>query len=316
MAPARFALHSAAVAIVLATAGCVSGAQDHARMGEEGHSMTGSVVLITGSTSGLGRELALELAAEGAHVIVHGRNPERGAEVIAEIRDRGGSASFHAADLASLDEVRALGATVLREYPRLDLLINNAGIWQRDERERQLSADGHELSFAVNYLSHFLLTHTLLPRLKESAPSRIINVASGAQTPIRFDDVMLEREWTGSRAYAQSKLAQILFTADLVEDLRGTGVSATSLHPATLMDTPMVEGAGVQARTSVREGVEAVLALVRAEDLGDQVYFDGLRPARADGQAYDPHARERLRSLSERLTGVERSSAAGERAGD
>jgi NAD(P)-dependent dehydrogenase (short-subunit alcohol dehydrogenase family) len=301
-----FAIALVAATILLFSAGCASGAQDHTGGIGEGTAMAQQVVLITGSTSGLGRELALELAAEGAHVIVHGRNPDRGAEVVAEIRERGGSASFHAADLASLDEVRELGATVLREYPRLDLLINNAGIWQRDAQQRQVSADGHELSFAVNYLSHFLLTRTLLPRLRESAPARIINVSSAAQTAIRFEDVMLERDWTGSRAYAQSKLAQILFTADLVEQLRGSGVSAVSLHPATLMDTPMVEGAGVQARTSVREGVEAVLALVRADDLGDQIYFRGLQPARADAQAYDPDARQRLRLLSERLTGGER----------
>jgi NAD(P)-dependent dehydrogenase (short-subunit alcohol dehydrogenase family) len=260
------------------------------------------VVLITGSTSGLGRELALELAATGAHVIVHGRDPERGREVVEQIGRAGGAASFHAADLASLREVREMGEAILRDYPRLDLLINNAGIWQRDARTRELSADGHELSFAVNYLSHFLLTRMLLPRLQESAPSRIINVSSGAQTPIDFDDVMLERGFTGSRAYAQSKLAQILFTADLVEELEGTGVTVTSLHPATLMDTPMVEGAGVRPRSSVREGVEAVLSLVNAADLGGQIFFDGSRPARAHEQAYDPEARRRLRLLSERLT--------------
>ncbi len=264
----------------------------------------GRVVLITGSTSGLGRELALELAASGMHVIVHGRSAERGAEVVDEIRGRGGSASFHAADLASLEQVRELGATVLRDYPQLHLLINNAGIWQRDARQRELSEDGHELSFAVNYLSHFLLTRMLLPRLIESAPARIINVSSGAQTPIRFDDVMLERDFSGSRAYAQSKLAQILFTADLAEELAGTGVSATSLHPATLMDTPMVEGAGVAARSSVRDGVEAVMRLVHAPDLGGHIYFEGTRPARAAAQGYDPRARQRLRRLSEQLVGL------------
>lgn len=261
-------------------------------------------VLITGSTSGLGRELALELAATGAHVIVHGRSPERGREVVAEIEQAGtGSASFHAADLASLEEVRELGETILREYPRLDLLINNAGIWQREARTRTLSADGHELGFAVNYLSHFLLTRMLLPRLRESAPSRIINVSSGAQAPIDFDDVMLERGFSGSHAYAQSKLAQILFTADLAEELQGSGVTVTSLHPATLMDTPMVEEAGVRPRSSVREGVDAVMNLVNG-DLRGEIYFEGQTPTRAHEQAYDPEARERLRRLSRELVGL------------
>jgi hypothetical protein len=159
-------------------------------------------VLVTGSTDGLGREVALRVAATGAHVIVHGRNRERGLEVVGEIERAGaGSASFHAADLASLAEVRALGETVLREHDRLDVLVNNAGIWLNDG-ERRLSEDGYELHFAVNYLSGFLLTRLLLPRLLESAPSRVVNVASAAQTPLDFDDVMLER---GGRAYAQSK---------------------------------------------------------------------------------------------------------------
>jgi NAD(P)-dependent dehydrogenase (short-subunit alcohol dehydrogenase family) len=262
------------------------------------------VVLITGSTNGLGRELALELGATGAHVIVHGRNAQRGQEVVAEIERAGGTAAFYTADLASLQEVRDLGTAILRDYDRLDVLINNAGIWLRGSDVRQLSPDGHELSFAVNYLSHFLLTHQLMPLLLESAPARIINVASGAQAPIDLDDVMMERNYSGSRSYAQSKLAQILFTFDLAEELQGTGVTVSSLHPATLMDTPMVAGAGVQPRSSVREGVDAVMHLVTASDGGNGLYYDGKAPARAHDQAYDLDARERLRRLSRELVGL------------
>jgi NAD(P)-dependent dehydrogenase (short-subunit alcohol dehydrogenase family) len=262
------------------------------------------VVMITGSTNGLGRELALEMGDMGFRVIVHGRDAGRGREVVSEIERRGGSAAFYTADLASLQDVRGLGAAVLRDYDRLDVLINNAGIWLRGSDVRQLSADGHELSFAVNYLSHFLLTHQLMPLLLKSSPARIINVASGAQASIDLNDVMLERNYSGSRSYAQSKLAQILFTFDLAEQLRDTGVTANSLHPATLMDTPMVAGAGVQPRSSVREGVEAVMHLVTAPEPGSGLYFDGTTPARAHDQAYDRDARATLRRISRELVGL------------
>lgn len=261
------------------------------------------VALVTGSTDGLGREVARRLASGGAHVIVHGRNRERGMQVVAEIEREGrGSARFYQADLASLEAVRGFANAILRDYDRLDVLVNNAGIWLTAPGGRQLSADGHELHFAVNYLSGFLLTRMLLPRLVESAPSRIVNVASGAQTPIDFSDVMLERDYTGSRAYAQSKLAQILFTFDLARELEGTGVTVGALHPATFMNTSMVTEAGVEPRSTVEEGAEAVMNLISAPDLASGQYFNGLRPARANAQAYDEEARARLRALSRELT--------------
>ncbi|HUF74785.1 MAG TPA: SDR family NAD(P)-dependent oxidoreductase, partial [Longimicrobiales bacterium] len=177
------------------------------------------VVFVTGSTSGLGRELALTLGERGAHVIVHGRNRDRGLEVVEEIRTGGrGSASFYAADLASMAEVRALGEAVLRDYDRVDVLVNNAGIWLTADETRHTSEDGYELSFAVNYLSGFLLTRLLLPVIPHSPDSRIVNVASGAQTPIDFDDPMIERDYSGGRSYAQSKLAQVMFTFDLADE--------------------------------------------------------------------------------------------------
>lgn len=264
----------------------------------------GPVILITGSTDGLGREVARRLAATGAHIIVHGRNVERGTALVQEIEAAGrGSASFHAADLADLGEVRRFADTILREYDRLDVLINNAGIWLPRSTERRLSDDGYEMHFAVNYLSGYLLTELLLPLLEKSAPARIINVASAAQTPIDFEDVMLERRYSGSRAYGQSKLAQIMFTFELARELDGTGVTVNALHPATLMNTSMVEEAGVQARSSVEEGTEAVLHLVTAQDAGTGRYFDGLSAARANPQAYDEQARSRLMALSRELTG-------------
>jgi NAD(P)-dependent dehydrogenase (short-subunit alcohol dehydrogenase family) len=261
------------------------------------------VVLITGSTDGLGREVARRLAAAGSIVIIHGRNQERGRALVDEIERAGGSARFYAADFSSLQAVRDFAAQVQLDYDRLDVLVNNAGIWPGGTR-RERSIDGYELTFEVNYLSGFLLTRLLLPMLVKSAPSRIINVASIAQTPIDFDDVMLEHRYTGQRAYGQSKLAQVMFTFDLAEELQGTGVIAEALHPGTLMNTGMVLSRGIQPRTTVEEGTEAVLHLIEAPDLESGQYFDGLKPARANDQAYSRSERAKLRRISAELTGV------------
>jgi NAD(P)-dependent dehydrogenase (short-subunit alcohol dehydrogenase family) len=260
------------------------------------------VVFITGSTGGLGREVARHLAAAGDHVIVHGRDLERGTNLVSEIHEEGaGSARFYAADLGSLDQVRALARAIRRDYPRLDVLVNNAGIWL--EGPRPLSQDGHELHFQVNYLSGYLLTRELLALLRASAPARIVNVSSLAQTPMDFDDVMMEEGYSDGRAYAQSKLAQVMFTFDLAEELEGTGVTVNALHPATMMDTDMVLERGARARTSVDEGTDAVLYLIDAPDLGSGEYFNQKERARANDQAYDLEARGKLKALSERLTG-------------
>jgi NAD(P)-dependent dehydrogenase (short-subunit alcohol dehydrogenase family) len=244
------------------------------------------VALVTGSTDGLGREVAVRIAATGAHVIIHGRNAERGAEVVAQIaKDGKGSAKFYRADFASLAEVRTLANAILKDYDRLDILVNNAGIGSATPNGREVSTDGHELRFAVNYLSGYLLTRMLLPRLISSAPSRVINVSSLAQTPIDFDDPMIEKGFTGGRAYGQSKLAQIFFTFDLAEELKDKRVLVNCLHPATYMPTAMVRRAGVEPRATLDEGASAVMQLVNA-------------------QANDPVAREKLRTLTKLLTGL------------
>jgi NAD(P)-dependent dehydrogenase (short-subunit alcohol dehydrogenase family) len=266
------------------------------------------VVFITGSTGGLGREVARVLGAEGWHVIVHGRNAEAGEALVAEIEAGPGSARFFGADLASNEETRALAEAVLARYPRIDVFIANAGIWLDPAAGRQVNEAGVELHFQVNYLSHFLLSRMLLPRLVETAAAhgeaRIIQVASTAQSAIQFDDVMLARGNAHTRGYGQSKLAQILLAKDLAEELEGTGVLSVSLHPATLMDTGMVLERGIEPRATVEEGVEAVLQLVRAPGLASGQYFRGLEPVDPNAQAFDREARERLRLLSRELTGV------------
>jgi NAD(P)-dependent dehydrogenase (short-subunit alcohol dehydrogenase family) len=258
--------------------------------------------LVTGSTDGVGRYVARKLAESGFHVLIHGRDRERAERLLDEIRASGGSASFHPADLSSLAAVRDLAAAVEGNGERLDLLINNAGIGAGRVLlpRRQLSADGHELRFAVNYLSGFLLTRLLLPLLRKSAPARIVNVASVGQQPINFDDVMLARAYGAFRAYAQSKLAQIMFTFDLARELQGSGVTANCLHPASLMNTTMVREACVPPMSTVEEGGAAILNLAAGPALEGKtgLYYDGLRPARANAQAYDEAARQRLRELS------------------
>jgi NAD(P)-dependent dehydrogenase (short-subunit alcohol dehydrogenase family) len=237
-------------------------------------------------------------------VLVHGRDTERGARVVADIKASGGAATFVAADLSALAEVRRLAGAVQAAVDRLDILINNAGIGTAGPR--QTSAEGLELRFAVNYLAGFLLTSLLLPLIKTSAPARIVNVSSAGQQPIDFSDVMLTRGYSGARAYCQSKLAQIMFTIDLGPELEDTGVTVTCLHPATYMDTSMVRRAGVTPLSTVEEGARAILNLATSPAVEGQtaLYFNGLREAKAQAQAYDPDARPRLRALSLELTGL------------
>jgi NAD(P)-dependent dehydrogenase (short-subunit alcohol dehydrogenase family) len=264
------------------------------------------VALVTGSTDGLGRDVALRLAGAGYHVIIHGRNEERGRAVVAEIEAMEGSASLILADFASMANVRRLAETVLGDYDRLDVLVNNAGIGRGpDGATRETSPDGHELRFAVNYLSHFYLTRALLPVLKESAPSRIVSITSTAQNAIDFDDVMLERgPYEGARAYGESKLAQIMMTMDLAEELEGTGVTANAVHPAVYMATSMVLNRGGTPMTSIDEGADPVLQVITSPMAGNGNYWRQATNARAAAQAYDLEARRQLRELAMRLTGA------------
>ena len=270
--------------------------------------MRGKTVLITGSTDGVGRYVAAKLASAGAKVLIHGRDRERGTALADEIKREGrGEAKFYPADLSSLSETRRLAEAVKADHSRLELFISNAGIGSQSHGSgRRTSADGHELRFAVNYLSGFLLVHLLLPLLKASAPSRIVNVASLGQHPIDFDDAMLTRSYSGTRAYAQSKLAQIMFTIDLAQQLSGSGVTVNSLHPATYMNTTMVREGGITPISTVEQGGEAILHLVRGDDVAGQsgLFFNGMHEAQANPQAYDEIARQRLRKLSLELTGL------------
>jgi NAD(P)-dependent dehydrogenase (short-subunit alcohol dehydrogenase family) len=255
----------------------------------------GKVVLVTGATDGLGRGLAQALAKAGATVLVHGRDRQRAEELARALRGRA-----YLADLASLNEVRRLADELLANEARLDVLVNNAGIGSTvPTRDRAESRDGIELRFAVNYLSHYVLTRALLPLLKESVPARVVNVSSAGQAAIDFDDPMLQRNYSGTRAYCQSKLAQIMFTIDLAGELASAGVTVNALHPATYMPTKIVP----HPISKIEDGVHATMRLIADDALATVTgkYFDQTREAKADPQAYDAAARAQLHALSEQL---------------
>jgi NAD(P)-dependent dehydrogenase (short-subunit alcohol dehydrogenase family) len=266
--------------------------------------MKGKTALVTGSTSGLGEVVARRLGAMGATVIVHGLNEQRGAEIAAEISKAGpGKAVYYSGDLSSLAQVSALARRVKANHPKLNLLINNAGIGGASNDERRESADGYELVFAVNYLSHFLLTRELLPVLEAGAPARIVNVASIGQRAVNFDDVMMKNNYQTMSAYSQSKLAQIMYTISLSEQLDPAKVTVNSLHPATMMDTPMVTASGRRPMASVQDGANAVMQLAVGTAVSGRtgLYFNQMNEARANQQAYDAAARKRLWDLSTEL---------------
>ena len=268
--------------------------------------LQGRTALVTGSTDGVGRLVAQSLGEAGVRVLVHGRDVRRGEAVVAAIEAAGGRAEFLVADFASLAEVGHLADAVKKASDRLDILVNNAGIgFGARGAGRELSADGIELRFAVNYVAGFLLTESLLPLLEDSAPARIVNVASAGQRAIIFEDVMLEHGYDGQRAYAQSKLAQILYTFDLAQRFAGRDVAVNCLHPATYMDTTMVRESGISPWSSVEDGAQAILRLAAAPELEGVSgrYYNGLDEERAHEQAYDAESRERLRMLSLRLCG-------------
>jgi NAD(P)-dependent dehydrogenase (short-subunit alcohol dehydrogenase family) len=251
-------------------------------------------ILITGATSGLGRHVAEQLSQAGETVLVHGRDPDRVARVA-------GASRGYVADLASLAEVRALAEQVRAENDRLDVLVNNAGVgFGAPKSGRQLSKDGHELRFAVNYLAPVLLTRLLLPLLRQSSPARVVNVASLGQAPIDFGDLELNAHYDGVEAYRRSKLALVAYSFDLAEELSGDGIAVNSLHPATFMDTAMVRDSGVSPVSSVQQGAAATVRLI-TEDVGTGHFFDGTEAVEAHPQAYDPAVRRQLREVTDQI---------------
>jgi len=283
---------------------------------KHGSGMDEKVCLITGATSGIGKATATGLANMGASVVMIGRDRGRGEAALAEVKEKstGASLNLMLADLSSQEEIRRLADEVKESYPRVDVLINNAGVIRS---ERITTADGLETTFAVNHLAHFLLTNLLLDALKASAPSRIVNVASGEQRngTIDFDDLQGEKGYKGAKAYSQSKLATVLFTYELARRLEGTGVTANCLHPGVVgtnlgSGVSGVFGFTVRALTplmkSPEKGAETSVYLASSpevEGLSGR-YFAKKAEARSSDASYDERLARRLWEASADLTNL------------
>lgn len=258
-------------------------------------------VLITGATSGLGRQLTLRLAGQGWNVLAHGRDRDRLDELC---QQAGAPVQPLVADLASLKDAAALADQAAAAADRLDVLVNNAGVgFGPPGQQRQTSADGHELRMAVNYLAPVLLTRRLIPLLTSSAPARVVNVSSIGQAPFDPDDFAFEHGYDGTTAYRRSKLALCAFTFDLADELPASAVTVNCLHPASLMPTAMVREARTAPISNLDEGVTATLRLITDPELAGVTgtYFNGQRPDRARPEAYDPDFRAKLRATTAEL---------------
>jgi NAD(P)-dependent dehydrogenase (short-subunit alcohol dehydrogenase family) len=278
--------------------------------------MDGKVCLITGATSGIGKATAMGLANMGASVVMVGRDQGRGEAALAEIKEKSANASVELmlADLSSQQEIHRLADEFKAAYPQLDVLMNNAGVIRS---KRITTADGIEMTFAVNHLASFLLTNLLLDVLKASAPSRIVNVSSGEQRngTIDFDDLQGEKGYKGAKAYSQSKLATVLFTYELARRLEGTGITANCLHPGVVgtnlgSGVSGVFGVMVRALTplmkSPEKGAETSIYLASSpevEGLSGR-YFVKKAEARSSGVSYDEKIARRLWEVSAELTNL------------
>jgi NAD(P)-dependent dehydrogenase (short-subunit alcohol dehydrogenase family) len=278
--------------------------------------MTGRTVLVTGATTGIGRATAVGLATMGAHVAITGRDRGRTEDAAGEIRAAGGGqVDVFVADLSSQAQVRRLAGEVLGRLSRIDVLVNNVGgYWNT----RHVTADGLERTFALNHLAPFLLTGLLLDRLAQSAPARVVTVASAAQAMgrIDFDDLQGERSYSGSRAYDQSKLANVLFSYELARRLRGSGVTANALHPGMVSTSFGAEDPGRVQRLLVpvlrpfmkspARGAVTSIHVASAPDIAlvSGRYFAGSRPKRSSARSYDEDVAARLWAVSADLVGL------------
>ena len=265
------------------------------------------IAVITGATDGMGRVVAPMLARAGYLVVVHGRDAQRGKAAVDAIAADGGQARFMACDLASMKDVRRFAGELNASFDRIDLLINNAGIGTGpDDAPREVSADGFERRFAVNYLAVYLLTRLVLDKVKAAAPARIVNVASNGQEPLDFSDVMLERSYSGYFAYCRSKVAEVMFTLDLAEELKGAGVTVNAMHPGDYMDTTMVRVMKHAVVESVDAGANYLCELATHPKFAGVTgrYIDRGVDKRAKEQCYDVAARRQLRELSNKLVGL------------
>ena len=265
------------------------------------------VILITGSTDGIGRQAALELAGTGATVLLHARNAERGQAVIDEIQkaSRNENLQLFTADFASLSQVRQMANELLQKCGRLDILVNNAGVYMK---HRRLTEDGFETTFAVNHLAPFLLTNLLLDLLKKSSPATIINVSSMAHQGARYDPHNLqgEKDFEPYDAYSRSKLANLLFTYELARRLAGSGVAVNALHPGVIATKMLRASFGSFGGSSVEEGAARILHLINTPN-PDKVsgkYFVNDKEQVSSPVSRDEKVQKEFWSLSEKMVGM------------
>ncbi|HEY42925.1 MAG TPA: SDR family oxidoreductase [Anaerolineae bacterium] len=278
--------------------------------------LEGKVCIVTGATSGIGKETARALAHQGGTVILLGHNPDKAAATIGEIKREVDAAKvdYLLADLSSQAEIYQLAEEFANRYDRLDVLVNNAGaffLW------RQESVDGIEMTFALNHLGYFLLTNLLLDTMIASAPARIINVSSGShlRSTMNFDDLQGRRKYSGPKAYGQSKLANVLFTYELAWRLEGTGVTVNALHPG-FVATTMGSNNGWVVRAlrplmnlralSVPEGAETAIYLATSPEVEGVTgkYFIRCKAVPSSSYSYDAAVAKRLWRVSEEMTGL------------
>jgi NAD(P)-dependent dehydrogenase (short-subunit alcohol dehydrogenase family) len=269
-----------------------------------GFDAQGRRILLTGATDGIGLATARRLAASGADLIAHGRNPVKLAALLNELRGAPGAISCHLADFSSLADVARLGREIREAFPTLDVVINNAGIGPGPAGEgRELSRDGNELRFQVNHLASALLSRIVAGSLAPG--SRIVYVASGAQEPIDPDDPGFERGYDGFKAYCRSKLAMVMDAFDLAGAMGPAGVAVNALHPGSLLDTKLVRESFDQVWGSSDSGADAILNLALSPALEGVtgLFFNETAPAEPHPAARDPAARVWLRGETERLIG-------------
>jgi len=266
-----------------------------------------SIILITGATDGIGKESAIEFAAMGAAVIVHGRTAERAQAAVDDVKKISGSAKVETAvaDFTSLTQVRSMASDISKRFTRLDVLVNNAGVFAK---QRVMTEDGLESTFQINHLAHFLLTHELLGLLQQSAPARIISVSSMAHSNAKLDfgNLQGEKKFGGYAAYSLSKLANILFTYELADRLQGAGVTVNCLHPGVIATKLLRAGFGGFGGSSVKRGAETIVFLATSSKgaAATGKYFVNREAVESSLLTYNRSMRKEFWSVSERLAGI------------
>jgi NAD(P)-dependent dehydrogenase (short-subunit alcohol dehydrogenase family) len=283
--------------------------------------MSGKTCIITGASSGIGKETARALGRMGAHVVMVARHPQRGFAARREVMRSAGheQVDLLLADLSSQASIRELSGEIHARYPTIDVLINNAGAMYT---ARSVTADGIETTFATNHLAYFLLTHLLIDRIKASAPARIVNVSSRAheRSSMNFDDLQFERAFSARHAYGHSKLANVLFTYELARRLEGTGVTANCLHPGVVRTgfgknntsdpLGLIVNGGIRVAglffISPQKGAETSVYLASSAEVEGVTgkYFARSKEAPSSAASQDVDAARRLWEISERMCGI------------